>query len=59
VTRGGLRQARTMSCHLSWAMGVNARLLSHKSGPAGLSVVVGKVKVRMAGTVIDLVLTLR
>lgn len=48
-----------MSCHLSWVMGVNARLLNHKNGPAGLLVVVEKVKVRMAGTVNDLVLTLR
>ena len=40
-------------------MGVNARLLSHKNGQAELLVVVGKVKVRMAGTVNDLVLTLR
>jgi hypothetical protein len=59
VTRGGRRQAQTMSCHLSWAMGANARLLSHKNGQAGLLMVVEKVKVRMAGTVDDLVLTLR
>jgi hypothetical protein len=59
VTRGGRRQARTMFCHLSWGMGVNARLLSHKNGPAGLLMVVEKVKARMAGTVDDLVLTLR
>jgi hypothetical protein len=59
VTRGGRRQARTMSCHLSWEMGVNARLLSHKNGPAGLLTVVEKVKVKTAGTVEGLVLTLR
>ena len=40
-------------------MGVTVRLLSHKNGPAGWSVVVEKVKVRMAGTMDDLVLTLR
>jgi hypothetical protein len=40
-------------------MGVNARLLSHKNGPAGRLMVVEKVKVRMAGTVDDLVLTLK
>ena len=47
-----------MSCHLSWAMGVNARLLSHKNGPVGLLMVVERVKVRMAGSVDDLMLTL-
>jgi len=38
-------------------MGVNARLLSHKNGLAGLLVVVEKVNVnvRMVGTVDDLV----
>ena len=40
-------------------MGVNARLLSHRNGRAGLLVVVEMVKVRMAGSVNDLVLTLR
>jgi hypothetical protein len=59
VTRGGRLQARTMSCHLSWAMGVNARLLSHKNGPVGLLVMVESIKVRMARTVDDLMLTLR
>ena len=39
-------------------MGVNARLLSHKNGRAGLLVVVRKVKVKMAGTVDYSVLTL-
>jgi hypothetical protein len=48
-----------MSCHLSWAMEVNARPLSHKNGPAGQLMVVEKVRVRMAGTVDDLMLTLR
>lgn len=48
-----------MSCHLSWVMGVNARLLSHKNGLVGLLMVVERVKVRMAGTVDDLMLTLR
>ena len=49
-----------MSCHLSWAKGETARLLTRKNGPAGLLVVVVvKVKVRMAGTMYDLVLTLR
>ena len=39
-------------------MVVTERLLSHKNGPAGrLSVVVEKVKVRMAGTMDDSVLT--
>lgn len=60
MTRGDRRQARTMSYHLSWAKGGTARLLNHKNGPAGLLVVmVVKVKVRMAGTIYDLVLTLR
>jgi hypothetical protein len=39
-------------------MGVTARLLIHKNGPAGLLVEVEKVKVRMAWTVYHLVLTL-
>ncbi len=40
-------------------MGVTVRLLCHKNDLAGLLVVVEKVKVRMVGTVDDLVLTLR
>lgn len=39
-------------------MGATVHLLSHKNGPVGLLVVVGKVKVRMVWTANDLVLTL-
>jgi hypothetical protein len=56
--RGGRRQGRATSSHLRSATVVTARLLSHKSGPVGLLVVVERVNVRMPGKVYNLALTL-